>query len=118
MTILVKIKTLYFTHLTHEEWYRFITILNTMLFDDQPHEDRVGKGYSALTLGVVELYNVLLGWAEKAKIALELIRKSAVTGLLAEADRTRDTHLCSARTLRQACPRRLRHGNSLFLQPH
>jgi hypothetical protein len=91
-----KIKRVRQKELPNEIWFQLYTVIKDLFEDDdaareddEPNED-TGRPYSPDTLGIAELFTLFLIWYDKADEALELIRKSATTEKLAEADAARD----------------------------
>jgi hypothetical protein len=78
------------TELWNEEHFQFHSDVVALLADDgQSNEE--GEGYNTATsLGVEQDYAAYLIAHNKEDVALELIRKSAITKKIAEADTTRD----------------------------
>jgi hypothetical protein len=100
------------TELRNEEHFRFHTDVVVLIDGDgTPHEEGEGDGrlYTAVTLGIEQDFDAYLIAHNKEDVALELIRKSATTEKIAEADTTRDI---TVRGLTDSVRTSLQHFNA------
>jgi hypothetical protein len=92
----LKVKRFKNENLRNEESFQFYTVFIDLFEDGSPKEDNPdadgtsGVPFSPSALGIEELFAPFLVLYDKADEALELIRKSATTEKIAEADTTRD----------------------------
>jgi hypothetical protein len=87
---LLVVSKLALEHLTNEEHFNFITEVVELFFDDSAHEDRKSGSYSAASLGLTVQYTELVAARNREDIALELVRKSAITETMVDTDHKRD----------------------------